>query len=74
MKKIPKATYETAEQVDARVKLRGAEAATLPDDPERQLALIKVAKLRVYADANAGSVGNMQISSSRLRQGSCRHC
>lgn len=51
MKRIPKATYQTADQIDARTKDREAEAAALPPGPERRSVLIEVARLRLYADA-----------------------
>lgn len=50
MKTIPKATYETAEQLDQRISLREAEAAALPPGSSRQSILIEVARLRAYAD------------------------
>jgi hypothetical protein len=50
MKKIPKATYQTAEQLDVRIKTREADAATLPPGEARQSILKEVAQLRAYAD------------------------
>ena len=50
MKKIAKATYETASQVDARVKLLEERAALLPTGTVRQSVLIQIAQLRAYAD------------------------
>lgn len=50
MRAIPKATYETAEQIEARIKLREAEAAILLPGTARQSILIEVAQLRAYAD------------------------
>jgi hypothetical protein len=50
MKKIPKANYQTAEELDARIKAREAEAASLPSGEARQSILKEVAQLRAYAD------------------------
>jgi hypothetical protein len=50
MKRIPKATYQTPEQIAERIKHRELEAALLPPGEARQSVLIEVAKLRVYAD------------------------
>jgi len=51
MKKLPKAVYETADQLDSRIKIREQEAHTLPPGLARQSVLIEVAQLRAYADA-----------------------
>lgn len=50
MKKIPKATYQTADEPDARIRLREAEAARLPAGADRQQVLKEIAQLRAYAD------------------------
>ena len=50
MKKIPKATYQTAEELDARIKAREADAAGLPSGEARQSILKEIAQLRAYAD------------------------
>ena len=50
MKKIPKATYETPEQLAERIRDREREAALLPPGGARQSVLIEIAKLRAYAD------------------------
>jgi hypothetical protein len=50
MKAIPKATYQTPEQLAERIKNRELEAALLPPGDARQSILIEVAKLRAYAD------------------------
>jgi hypothetical protein len=50
MKKIPKANYQTPEQLADRIKNRELEAALLPPGAARQSVLIEVAKLRAYAD------------------------
>lgn len=50
MKKIPKANYQTAEELDARIKAREADAANLPSGEARQSILKEVAQLRAYAD------------------------
>jgi hypothetical protein len=50
MKAIPKATYQTPEQLADRIRNRELEAALLPPGFARQSVLIEVAKLRAYAD------------------------
>ena len=50
MKKLPKANYQTAEELDARIKAREAEAASLPSGEARQSILKEIAQLRAYAD------------------------
>jgi hypothetical protein len=50
MKKIPKATYQTADQLDVRISAREADAATLPAGHARQSILKEIAQLRAYAD------------------------
>jgi hypothetical protein len=50
MKKIPKATYETLEQLAKRIRLRELEAEQIPPGSARQSVLIEIAKLRAYAD------------------------
>jgi hypothetical protein len=50
MKPIPKATYQTPEQLADRIKDRELEAALLPPGTARQSVLIEIAQLRAYAD------------------------
>ena len=50
MRVIPKATYQTPEELAERIKSRELEAALLPPGAGRQSVLIEVAKLRAYAD------------------------
>jgi hypothetical protein len=50
MKKIPKATYRSVEELERYISLREAEAMTLPPGGARQSMLIEVSKLRIYAD------------------------
>jgi hypothetical protein len=50
MKAIPKASYESVHQIEARILLRQAEADALPPGNARQSILIEVAQLRAYAD------------------------
>jgi hypothetical protein len=50
MKKIPKAYYETPDQIAERIKTREQEAAKLPPGTARQSVMIEIAKLRAYAD------------------------
>jgi hypothetical protein len=51
MKRIPKAIYQTADEIDARIADLKADADALPDGAERQAILKEVAQLSVYADA-----------------------
>lgn len=50
VKEMPKANYETPEQLAARIKERELDASLLPLGAARQSVLIEVAKLRAYAD------------------------
>ena len=50
MKRIPKATYQTAEELELRIKAREADAARLPAGEPRQSILKEIAQLRAYAD------------------------
>jgi len=49
MKKIPKVTYQTVEQLELRIKAREADAARLPAGEARQSVLKEIAQLRAYA-------------------------
>lgn len=49
MKHIPKAVYQTPEELDQRIKEREADAAVLPPGATRQSVLKEIAQLRVYA-------------------------
>jgi hypothetical protein len=62
MRKIEPRTYETAEELDQRLRQAEAEAASL-EGPERQAALIELAKLRIYAQAKRWmETGRAQLS------------
>jgi hypothetical protein len=50
MKKIPKATYQTTEELDAHIRARQADAENLPSGEARQSVLKEIAQLRAYAD------------------------
>ena len=50
MKKIPKATYKSVEDLERYIVQRRAEAMQMPHGAARQSVLKEVAKLRVYAD------------------------
>lgn len=50
MRAIPKAIYQTPEQLAERIKQREIEAAQLPPGEARQSVLIEIAQLRAYAD------------------------
>jgi hypothetical protein len=49
MKKIPRVSYQTAEELEQRIEEREADAALLPPGATRQSVLKEVAQLRVYA-------------------------
>jgi hypothetical protein len=51
MRKIPKTTYQTADQIDARIRNREQDAAQLPQGETRQTILKEIAQLRMYAEA-----------------------
>ena len=50
MRKIPKAIYLSADEIDEHIITRELEAGTLPDGPTRQSLLKEIAQLRSYAD------------------------
>jgi hypothetical protein len=50
MKAIPKATYQTVEELVRRIEGRELDAAALPPGNSRQSVLIEIAQLRAYAD------------------------
>ena len=50
MKAIKPTTYQTAEEVDAIIRLREDEADLMPPGPDRQSVLLEIARLRAYAD------------------------
>jgi len=54
MNRIPKAIYQTADEIEARIKVREEEAARLPPGEPRQSVLKEIAQLRVYAEAKRG--------------------
>jgi hypothetical protein len=58
MKRVPKATHQTPDQIAARIKDRELEAALLPPGDTRQSVLIEVAKLRAYADVKRWLAGS----------------
>jgi len=51
MKRIPRVIYQTAEEIDLRVRERENDAARLPPGDDRQSIMKEIAQLRVYADA-----------------------
>jgi hypothetical protein len=57
MRVLPKAIYQTPEQLTERIRDRELEAALLPPGATRQSVLIEIARLRAYADVKrwAGS-------------------
>lgn len=50
MKKIPKATYRSVEELERYITQRRAEALRMPAGAARQSVLKEVSKLRVYAE------------------------
>ena len=51
MRKIPKAIYLSAEEIEQQISELQAEAAALEEGPERQAILKETAQRRVYAEA-----------------------
>lgn len=51
MKRIAKAIYQTADEIEARIADLKADADALPDGPERQAVLKEIAQLSVYSEA-----------------------
>jgi len=51
MKRIPKAIYQTADEIDLSIVERQNEVAKLPPGERRQSILKEIAQLRIYADA-----------------------
>ncbi|MDQ8729488.1 hypothetical protein [Bradyrhizobium sp. LHD-71] len=49
MKKIPRTTYQSSDELEVRIKEREADAALLPPGATRQSVLKEVAQLRMYA-------------------------
>jgi hypothetical protein len=50
MRKIPKATYQTPEEVYRRIQALQAHADEMQPGNARQSVLVETAKLRAYAD------------------------
>jgi hypothetical protein len=65
LKKIPKASYETPEQLDARIHAREAEAALSPPGPVRQAILVEVAQLKAYAEVQRWVTGAPSVVPAR---------
>ena len=52
MKRIPVATYSTADEIDAIIRRLETDALSLPPDSEQhQTMMMQIAKYRLYADA-----------------------
>jgi hypothetical protein len=51
MRKIPKAIYLSAEEIEEQISELQAEADALEDGPERQAILKEIAQRRMYAEA-----------------------
>ena len=52
MKRIPKAIYQTADEIEARIREREDDALFLsPESDEHRAIMKEIAQLRVYAEA-----------------------
>jgi hypothetical protein len=51
MRRIPKALYPTAEEIEEDLRERATEADRLPEGRERQAVLKEIAQLRMYAES-----------------------
>lgn len=52
MRRLPKAIYESADQIEARIRQRELDAINLrPESAEHRAIMKEIAQLRVYADA-----------------------
>jgi hypothetical protein len=51
MRKIPKAIYLTAAEIEDQIRDLQADADALEEGPERQAILKEIAQRRMYADA-----------------------
>ena len=51
MRKIPKAIYLSADEIEQQIRDLQADADALQDGPERQALLKEIAQLRMYSDA-----------------------
>jgi hypothetical protein len=51
MRKIPKAIYLTAAEIEEQISELQADADALEDGPERQAILREIAQRRIYAEA-----------------------
>jgi phage shock protein A len=52
MKRIPKALYQTADEIEARIKEREDDALLIsPESDEHRAIMKEIAQLRVYAEA-----------------------
>jgi hypothetical protein len=51
MRKIQKAIYLSADEIEQQIKDLRADADALPDGPERQDILKQIAQMRMYAEA-----------------------
>jgi hypothetical protein len=48
MRKVPKATYLSADEIEQLLKQRETEAAAMPKGPKRQAILKEIAQLHMY--------------------------
>ena len=51
MRKIPKAIYRSADEIEQQIRDLEADADGLADGPERQAILKEIAQLRMHAEA-----------------------
>ena len=58
MKRIRKAIYQTAEQIELRIRERETEAIDVPPNTDEHRAIMKeIAQLRIYAEAKRWLAG-----------------
>jgi hypothetical protein len=58
MKRIPKVIYQTAEEIEARIReLENSALHLRPDQAEHRAIMQEIGKLRIYADAKRWLAG-----------------
>jgi hypothetical protein len=75
MKRIPKAIYQTADELDARIRAHEDDAMKLSPETDEHRAIMKeIAQLRVYAEAKRwiASPGLQPAAKNTQRSGSSR--
>jgi hypothetical protein len=56
MNRVAKAIYQISDGIDACIKAREQDAAQLPPGEPKQSILKEIAQLRVYAEAERGTI------------------